>query len=242
MVKLPVTGERRIPRSALNHHPVPVRILKRAALLAPVRIERFDLLEASATHRLATFRPRLMIGNIEDKQIFGRWLRRHWVSAADGELKVEIRVAKAQHGSIEAIVVRKVGEFFKAQALLVLGDSAAKIQHGARDSQVNAHNSGRCWSRAHYSHATRRPTCKGCGFFVTETGLMAMPHPSSPTNMQPPISHGSDNARVPDTSTTAAYDASATTLLECAMIRATSAKSSFALTWCPSERVNISSA
>lgn len=166
MVKLPVTGERRIPRSALNHHPVPVRILKHAALLAPVRIERFDLLKASATHRLATFRPRLMIGHIEDKQIFGRWLRRHWVPAADGELKVEIRVAKAQHGPIEAIVVRKVGEFFKAQALLVLGDSAAKIQHGARDSQMNAHNWGGWWERPHYSHRNKKTHVEGPCFLA----------------------------------------------------------------------------
>ena len=144
MVKLLVTDKRRVPRSALNHHPVPVRILKRAALLAPVRIERFDLLEASATHRLATFRPRLMIGNIEDKQIFGRWLRRHWVSAADGELKVEIRVAETQHGSIEAIVVRKACKLFQAKALLVLRDSVMQVAHRTCDSQMNAHSA---WGR-----------------------------------------------------------------------------------------------
>lgn len=102
-----------------------------------------------------------MIGHIEDKQIFGRWLRRHWVPAADGELKVEIRVAETQHGSIEAIVVRKVGEFFKAQALLVLGDSAAKIQHGARDSQMNAHNWGGWWARPHYSHRNKKTHVEG---------------------------------------------------------------------------------
>lgn len=144
MVKLLVTDKRRVPRSALNHHPVTVPILKRAALLAPVGIERFDLLEASATHRLATFRPRLMIGNIEDKQIFGRWLRRHWVPAADGELKVEVRIAKAQHGSIKAIVVRKACKLFQAKALLVLRDGVMQVAHRTCDSQMNAHSA---WGR-----------------------------------------------------------------------------------------------
>ncbi|MDH4418016.1 MAG: hypothetical protein QE485_12405 [Acidovorax sp.] len=144
MVKLLVTDKRRVPRSALNHHPVTVPILKRAALLAPVRIERFDLLEASATHRLATFRPRLMIWSIEDKQIFGRWLRRHWVPAADGELEVEIRPAKPKHGTIKAIVVRKACKLFQAKALLVLRDSVMQVAHRACDSQMNAHSA---WGR-----------------------------------------------------------------------------------------------
>ena len=145
-------------RSALNHHPVPVRILKRTALLTPVRIERFNVLEARTTHRLATFYPGLWIGNVKDQQILGRRTRRHRMRAADGELEVEIRSAKAQHGSIETIVVRKAGKLFQAEALLVLGDGAGKIQHGACDAQVRAHEGVKwCQRTPHYSHPPKWP-------------------------------------------------------------------------------------
>lgn len=81
-----------------------------------------------------------MIGNIENKQVFGRWLRRHWVPAADGELEVEIRPAKTQHGSIEATVALKAGKLFQIQTLLVLRHSTSKVAYRAGDSQMKAHS------------------------------------------------------------------------------------------------------
>ena len=62
--------------------------------------------------------------------------------AADGELEVKVRSAKAQHSPIETIVVCKASKLFQAKALPVLRNSTTKVAHWTCDSQMNAHGWG----------------------------------------------------------------------------------------------------
>jgi hypothetical protein len=128
------------PASPLNDKPVTIAVFKGPPTLGPVWIEGLNLPESGREHTAASLLPFFSLGEIEDKQIFlcGRWL--YGMKATEGELKVMVLRDRAEHDSIEAIVILKFSDDLQFEALYVHGRSGRKIRDGAGDSKLGAHS------------------------------------------------------------------------------------------------------
>jgi hypothetical protein len=62
------------------------------------------------------------------------------MKATEGELKVMVLRDRAEHDSIEAIVILKFSDDLQFEALYVHGRSGRKIRDGAGDSKLGAHS------------------------------------------------------------------------------------------------------
>lgn len=105
------------PASPLNDKPVTIAVFKGTPSLRPVWIEGLNLPESGREHTPASLLPFFSLGEVEDKQILlcGRWL--YGMDATEGELKVMVLRARAEHDSIESIVIIKFAEDLQFEAL-----------------------------------------------------------------------------------------------------------------------------
>ena len=142
------------PAGPLNDKPVTIAVFKGPPTLGPVWIEGLNLPESGREHMAASSLPILSLGEVEDKQILlcGRWL--YGMDATEGELKVMVLRARAEHDSIESIVIIKFAEDLQFEALYVHGRGGRKIRDGASDSKLGAHSGfKRIRSRLRASHS-----------------------------------------------------------------------------------------
>lgn len=109
------------PASPLNDKPVAIAVFKGTPSLGPVRIKGLNLPESGREHTAASLLPFFGLGEVENKQIFlcGRWL--YGMDATEGELKVMVLRARAEHDSIESIVINKFPDDLQFEALHVHG-------------------------------------------------------------------------------------------------------------------------
>ena len=128
------------PTSPLNDKPVTIAVFKGTPTLGPVWIEGLNLSESGREHTAASLLPFFGLGEVEDKQIFlcGRWL--YGMGATERELKVMVLRTRAEHDSIESIVILKFAEDLQFEALHVHGRGGRKIRDGASDSKLGAHS------------------------------------------------------------------------------------------------------
>lgn len=128
------------PDCPLNDKPVTIAVFKGTPTLGPVWVDRLNFPESGREHTAASLLPFFGLGEVENKQIFlcGRWL--YGMVATEGELKVMVLRARAEHDSIESIVILKFSDDLQFEALYVHGRSGRKIRDGASDSKLGAHS------------------------------------------------------------------------------------------------------
>ena len=128
------------PDCPFNDKPVAVAVFKGTPTLSPIWIEGLNFPESGREHTAASLLPFFSLGEVEDKQIFlcGRWL--YGMDATEGELKVMVLRASAEHDSIETIVIIKFSEDLQFETLYVHGRGGRKIRDGAGDSKLGAHS------------------------------------------------------------------------------------------------------
>ena len=105
------------PTSPLNDKPVTIAVFKGTPTLGPVWIEGLNLPESGSEHTAASLLPFFSLGEVEDKQILlcGRWL--YGMDATERELKVMVLRTRAEHDSIESIVIIKFADDLQFEAL-----------------------------------------------------------------------------------------------------------------------------
>jgi hypothetical protein len=128
------------PASPLNDKPVTIAIFKGTPTLGPVWIERLNFPKSGREHTAASLFPFFGLGEVKNKQIFlcGRWL--YGMDATKRELKVMVLRTRAEHDSIESIVIIKFADDLQFEALYVHGCGGRKIRDGASDSKLGAHS------------------------------------------------------------------------------------------------------
>jgi len=129
------------PSLLLNHHSVPIRVLKHPTKAPPVRIEGFNHLESRLQHGSAPFIPLLGFREIEDEKIFRRRRGINGMIAAVRKLEVEVHASVSEHDSIKAVVIFEATDFLQTETVPVHRDGEGEVADGASYAEMSGHAS-----------------------------------------------------------------------------------------------------
>jgi hypothetical protein len=132
-----------VPRLLLQDRTIAVVILERSAARFPERVEGCHVLESGSRHTGAQALPLPRIGNVEHHQILrgGGW--RHRVGTAVRELEVVAGSLKAEHDSVEPLVILEAADDPQAEPAAVHVHATPEITDRPGDTQMGRHGDGR---------------------------------------------------------------------------------------------------
>jgi hypothetical protein len=98
-------------------------------------------LEAVLNHAVNGGLPFSGIGQVKDKQVILSGCASGGVSVLDSELEVVRRVRMTEHDAIEAFVIIKGGDDFKAESITIKVQDVGHMVGGTGNAQMGVHGS-----------------------------------------------------------------------------------------------------